>query len=179
MPNTPVRAAAEGLPKFNRRLALFGGLSAAAVLVAAPCAVAAGNPDAELIRLGKELDREFEVNRELMEEAGRLYDVWGTMVQARGLKQDDHAASFPLTQECGYSQANEAWSDCGERIDALVETISDIPAATLAGFAVKANAMLWDMFLWESGHHDSEGEEYSTQVLRGFVAELRKAGGAS
>ncbi|WP_192178826.1 hypothetical protein [Mesorhizobium amorphae] len=45
MPNTQVRAAAEGMPAINlsRRLALLGGLSAAAALAAIPRAQAEGH----------------------------------------------------------------------------------------------------------------------------------------
>lgn len=54
MPNTCVRAAAEGMPGINRRLALLGGLSAAAALAAVPRAHAGAeaghDPLADAIR---------------------------------------------------------------------------------------------------------------------------------
>ncbi|RWK81604.1 MAG: hypothetical protein EOR45_31935 [Mesorhizobium sp.] len=63
MPNTTVRAAAEGMPDVNRRRLLLGlaaaSTAAAALAVAPPAhsAVLGEHPDAELFRLEQEMDK--------------------------------------------------------------------------------------------------------------------------
>lgn len=65
-PNITVRAAAEGLPEINRRLALMGGMSAAALAATSAAvrrasaatisAAPAEHPDAELFRLDRQME---------------------------------------------------------------------------------------------------------------------------
>jgi len=51
MPNTPVRAAAEGLPTINRRTALLAGFAATtAVLVPMACNAPVAPPEAVVVR---------------------------------------------------------------------------------------------------------------------------------
>lgn len=84
MPNTPVLAAGEAMPAANvsRRLALLGGLSAAAALAVVPRAHAAPveHPDAELFRLDQEMeeacarmDEAVAVARRIDSECEKLY----------------------------------------------------------------------------------------------------------
>ena len=79
MPNTSVRAAAEGLPNITRRTALAvtgSGLIAALAGVAASAAQPA--PDAELIVIGRELDAALAEWRIIDAEANRLLATSGT-----------------------------------------------------------------------------------------------------
>ncbi|TPN45324.1 hypothetical protein FJ976_24120 [Mesorhizobium sp. B1-1-9] len=76
MPNTHVLAAGEAMPAANvsRRLALLGGLSAAAALAVMPRAHAAPaeHPDAELFRLDKEMDKAAAAMKEALRACRRL-----------------------------------------------------------------------------------------------------------
>lgn len=175
MPNT-VPAAAEGLPEINRRKALSvtgaGLVAALSTLAVSTCSTpAAAKPDSELLDLGAELDRELANHSALGEEARRLHGIWRALVESESTPVD-RAREDALMDQCSYGRASEEWNACHSRLDALVIRINAIPAATVAGFAVKATALLWDMFIWEDCGDEPDHNE---TVFRNFVAAIRTA----
>lgn len=91
MPNTTVRAAAEGLPKFNRR-SVLGGLAAATAVVAAPNADAAEIVPAPIVAEPQSALSAAEQARWHLSQAHRL------MEEVTGFHYD-----FTLQEELGFA----------------------------------------------------------------------------
>jgi hypothetical protein len=231
MPNTPVRAAAEGMPSINRRKALaitgsglvaaLAGLAAsvqkapaAALVVEQPWEKAKGlahdlsdalnhlddgvwdalvkpsmstaspvwfrqdmskrPPDADLLALGRELDRELAFYDGLRQECHRLYALCLPLFVIGGYR-DEQDAFFAASKASGHDKACRVADRSFRRLDKLAKRIDAVPAVTVAGFAVKATALLWDIFLCES---DDETDR-NTIAYRRFVAAMRRSGGVS
>jgi hypothetical protein len=136
-------------------LAVTGATITGAALAVLPSHAATG-ADAELIRLGKQLDEEMELERRLATEF----------------------LAEPRSNEDSRSRAYDAWVDCLDRVDALVKCVDPLEPVTMAGAAVKAQALLFELFLWEV-NPDEEADRFGVKAMRKFVGELRKAAGVS
>lgn len=123
MPNTTVRAAAEGMPSINRR-AMFAGTAAMAAILAASAVPAepAEHPDVDLFAL----DKEMEAAHERMTQAG---EVCSEICDRTG---GDIVPESEAAEEVFSARVDDLW-EIGRRIFAS-------PANTFEGLAVKLRA---------------------------------------
>ncbi|MET3355930.1 UNVERIFIED_ORG: hypothetical protein ABID33_003857 [Xanthobacter viscosus] len=121
----------------------LGTVAALAVPVAIlPKAEAGEHPDAELLRLGAEFEREHVTLASLKNEEDRLNSVFEAEKERRGTRGWD--ALTALHEEVGAKEAVSQASDQFDKLDAITSVIRSIPARTIAGLAVKVRATAYD-----------------------------------
>ena len=129
------------------------------------------HPDAELIRLGEELAHAMKLCAEAAAEAHRTRDLFERNCKTAGISWGDAETRSVL----GHPEsvvAHDHWSACEVRVRAIVEKIDALSARTTAGLAVRGDALLWSLYLWERGCAEEDYSE-DAQALRAFIAELR------
>ncbi|MDI4657237.1 twin-arginine translocation signal domain-containing protein [Xanthobacter autotrophicus] len=148
MPRPTAAANAALMPEPTRRSLLkasgaLGTVAALAVPVAIlPKAEAAEHPDAELLRLGAEFEREHVILVHLKKEEKRCKSVFEVERARRGTQGWDDLTA--LHEETGYEAAIDRSSDQFDKLDAITSVIRSIPAQTIAGLAVKVRATAYD-----------------------------------
>ncbi|RWN59631.1 hypothetical protein [Mesorhizobium sp.] len=166
----------------NRR-SILGGLAAATAFVATNHADAAANPDAELIRLGKEFDRLRAEYIPLLAESNRLQRVWIDECDQRGvLLQSDCDNGWAIAEEVGSVTADRREEPVQMALDETTKAIFATTATTLAGFAVKAKTLRLEVLpsRWAEEPTESEYEamDWDEEMPLRFLFEIERMAGA-
>lgn len=165
----------------SRRAALGGAstaLAAGAVGLFAPGAAAAGTADAELVALGAAFDAalaDYEAYAPISEAVGytadrRLAELAGGLVSTAPIELWERAWA-----ETGYNAAAAQLDALIDAVNDAARAIRDAPAATLAGFAIKAHAAWWDTAFALDGVQGAMPDERADLV--GLFAAMEKAAG--
>lgn len=148
MTNATVRAAATGLPSFNRRALVAGAtlVAAAALRNCSAPAVADTTPDADLVRLGDEFDRAHAAWLPRWQEWRRLDDEWRATLKARGMSFHTHgdAAVWAVQSEVGAEAASDANDLALSEVERVADEIRLLRPTTIAGIAAKAKVACFD-----------------------------------
>jgi hypothetical protein len=173
----------------NRRAILAGAaaLPAVAVLPAAiaASAAAADNPDAERLRLGKQLEQvEQEFSAQTATDEKRDA-VWEAACERAGLPRIDFGSiphdewmayqdkRFGMRQEKGEVDehgASVVWGNILDRLYRLVDEILPRKAVTAAGFAVRARAVAMAASeLWDGDEHENKHEKLFIEAASALV----------
>ena len=119
--------------------ALGSAIPAAALPAGHATAELASHPDAELIRLGKELDRLRPINAELGTELWVLQKGWIAELDRRGVKvQSDVDSGCPIYNELGGAEVEDRHDRVADLCVELTKAILAAVPTTIAGLAVKA-----------------------------------------
>lgn len=157
----------------------FTAIAPATMTVAA--ALDYGRSDAELIRLGKELDRLRAEYYPLRDEAHRLHHLWIDTCQARGVRLGSDAA-WAIAEEVGVVAADQQEEPVQIALDATVTAILAAPATALAGLAVKAKVIRLEVrgCAVEPTEAEYRAMDWSDETVIRFCYEIeRMAGGAA
>ncbi|MGB7089512.1 MAG: hypothetical protein WBL57_06090 [Methylovirgula sp.] len=207
MPQSTVPAAATGLPASTEahgripagghatiipadRREFLRQLAAASVLTI-PVAAAAfvhGDPDAELARLGAEFERHYAEYVALAGEMIRIGDRFEEEAERQGIdprhRRDDYPKWVRLRHDVGYEAAITSSNAKAEIIDEIAKRIRAIPAAGIAGMAVKAAVLHFDCLTavdhvgyWNDESYDPD--DWGIEQVHNFVAEIRAIAGGS
>lgn len=161
--------------KLNRRQALAG----AAVLAGAaaiPYPSAASDPSTmQLLELGSELERLRRRITRLHRRVRRLAAAAERAVATRRASaESNHPQQLSLARtEIGHARAWRDWSTAVDRSLRLAAQIRSLPAHDLAGWSVKYQALLWELFEHEPSPPIS-GQQL--RLLRRLGRELQCAG---
>jgi hypothetical protein len=181
MPNTAVRAAAEGMPSINRRRAILSAGAAAAALAVTSLPAEPATADAELLRLGQELDRLRPEFIPLKDEADELLQVWLDECHRRGVSLDSDA-SHAFAEEIGLQAAERRAQPLEYAVGRTTDAILAASATTLAGLAVKAKALRLEALRNrpEVEPTDAEYEEmdFDEEMVLRFIFEIERLAGA-
>jgi len=163
--------------KLTRRQALMaagviaGGL-ALPVLAAAPV-----SDNSLLLQLGRELDRvrrrTTRLHRKVRHLAARAELVLEQSGGEDGGSDLDRRKRLDLIRkQLGYDQAWQTWSSAVDLSLDLAASIRRIPATDLAGFAVKHQALVWELFSHELAIGSAESQ---LRLIGKFGRELQRA----
>jgi hypothetical protein len=175
----------EAMSMLNRRNAL--ALVATLPALAAPAAVAAmGSPDAELLRLGEQLDRVIadynaqqlkdRLRRELFEAKVEL--VTGIPLRNAPAIADESPAAVAYYDARGaLAKADDSdtdeespWTPIHDRLYPIVDAILSRRAQTIAGLAVQARAIVMGHAdIWDALDEDTERERLFIESVCAFV----------
>jgi hypothetical protein len=161
------------------RRAVLTALPAAAIGIGAlwPAAAAGADRDAELIRLGAEFDRIYAEYLPLYEEVGRLGGIFEDAVDELELNiggKADFAVWRHLRIETGYEGAIIAAEAVGCRIDPLANRVFEIPAASIAGLAVKARYAQFYNHSIDKIKVPARDQDYDVFVLCELVRDIQR-----
>ncbi|HEV7254510.1 MAG TPA: hypothetical protein VGN97_15600 [Mesorhizobium sp.] len=158
-------------------------LPAAAAATALPAiALAASNPDAELIALGKQFDTLRAAWLPLWRDMWRLDAEWRGLIEERGLSLDRDSEAWQIHNEVGVTAAMDRADAALLPLEEIGQRILSIKPQTLAGLAVWAKATRSEAVSADAAdtpeeewHHLDWNEE---RVMR-FLAEVERLAGAS
>jgi hypothetical protein len=180
MPNTPVRAAAEGMPSINRRRAMLGAGAAIAALAATTLPAEPATADAELIRLGQELDRLRPEFIPLKAVSSRLQQVWLDECHRLGVSLDADA-SHAFAEEIGLRAAERRVEPLETALGRTADAILAASATTLAGLAVKAKALRLEVLPYRpelEAKAEYEEMDWDDEVVLRFMFDIERLAGA-
>lgn len=162
----------------TRRIAIASLCAAVAVPVIARPALAA---DAELIALGKEMDRLYALMVDAQIRAKPNWDAWQKELAAFGLRGERNPILHISNEEyeAAWDRVDAAFpvafptpDDVSDMMDAPSRRIMALPAATVAGLAVKARLYqkeceeLWGKPLRELDWQERLARQLAESVLR-------------
>jgi hypothetical protein len=170
------------LESASRRSVVKGAAALAALAI--PAAAVAVGDDAELLRLGAELDALYPLKVETREACAAMCDAADDEVDRRlgfsprqGFKMTDEQGEqyMAVAREVYATGADAAvWRDTAvwETVDVIHGKILNLPAHTAAGVAVKARAlaMFYQWNLWQEERPDDWGD----QILRDLIEAVCK-----
>ena len=163
--------------RLTRRQALIGAGVMAGGL-ALPVQVAAPVSDNSLLlRLGRELDgvrrHSTRLHRKVRRLATRAEQVLEQSGGEDGGSDLNRRERLDLVRkQVGYDQAWHAWSSTVDLSLDLAASIRRVPATDLAGFAVKHQALVWELFSHELTIGSAESQP---RLLGNFGRELQRA----
>lgn len=139
--------------KLTRRLAMTGALALVAPTTT-PAAIG-DDPDAELVRLGKEFDAARAIEKRLWE---------------RGSDEDDAAYAACSPEACSHGESPCIGECAQNRTMEIVHQIVDLPCHTLAGLRVKAAVSRY----FYDGHEVIDvGDEVRSQIAEFLAPDCR------
>ncbi|KAB0680177.1 hypothetical protein [Aureimonas leprariae] len=183
MPNVPIRATGEAAPAVSRRAFLRTSANASAAVVAASgiavltsSSQAAEHPDAELVALGIEFDAlfaQYKSSTTKAEAASEAFQAARPAPTEGGPAFEAWWADYSVAVDGDWGPSDE-WS---ERVAAVTEKIRALSATTLAGFAVKARTLRFDLAKWGDSPEPMLDWDWDDESLERFVREIEAAGG--
>jgi len=136
-------------------------LAVAATLTIPAIAEVAKNPDAELFRLGAEFDRLRAEYLPLEAESQRCLQAWLEQCNQRGVSLDvDQASGERIAQQVGSVDADARTIPVERAFHATIEALLMMPAATLAGLAIKAKVIRLAVLFQDHDEEEPTEEEY-------------------
>ena len=155
----------------NRRAVLAGAATLPALTLPA---IAANEPDAELLAIGRQYDALVLV----YEDARRRSEPWIAAQQRvlSGLSKRPHTdAETMAALEQVEREFPVAFPDCDDAMDATYAPacrIMALPATTIAGLAVKARLAKFSAFqLWETAEEDQDWDKLAVRKLIDSILE--------
>ncbi|GGD93615.1 hypothetical protein GCM10011390_10440 [Aureimonas endophytica] len=183
MQNDPNGATGEAVPAPTRRAFLRTAATAGASVAAGGMAImatpshAAGHPDAELLALGAEFDRAFAAYKIAAVHASNLADAFhaknGTWPRKAEQRHNAYAAAYGRDVD----PAIVASDDAARVADKLAIRIRSIPAKTLAGVAVKARTLRYDLCKWGDDPEPMSEWDWDDFCLESFIRGIQEIGG--
>jgi hypothetical protein len=146
--------------------------------------VPVNNPDAELIRLGNELDRLRPIYHAVGEELGTCQKRWIEECDRRGVSlQSDCDNGWAIYHELGAKEIEARYDPLADRFNELNEAVLAAVPATLAGLAVKARAVRLDCTSCRTDTEPTEAEykamdDWIEEMIIRFVVDVERLAGA-
>lgn len=151
------------------------GACAIAAIAGAPALASMQHPDAELLRLGIELNRLLPAIAPLKAEEDKRNKIFEAEASRIGLVLWG-VAWRKLRIEMGVEEAICELGAADMAIDAVTEQIRRTPSKTFAGIAVKARALRWDCMLFCEHDLTRNEQDWPEQVMTDFVDEMERLG---
>jgi hypothetical protein len=172
----------------TRRAALGGAAAIAVLPIAAMGPAAAGKDDAELLRLGAELDafypqwlrdreREYAAHDAAEEELERRLGFQPGPHMTRPQAKEWHQTMIAVWDETGTNAVVKSCEASWNRLDRIQQRLLKLEAHTPAGVAVKARALarfsMWKA--WEK----AEPDDWNDHLVRHLIEAVCKLAGTS
>ncbi|ABS68655.1 hypothetical protein Xaut_3426 [Xanthobacter versatilis] len=182
MPKPTAAANAAPMPITTRRTFLkaggaLGTVAALAVPVAVlPKAEAAEHPDAELLRLGAEFERNLVLLKAEMERNAPVRERYARAVERRrgDLNREPFDNFVKRRVVVEHDDAIDREDAFFNAMDALAERIREKPATGVAGLAVRARVAAYDSHILLKPDNHPDLQEWDNQCLLSFFREVER-----
>ncbi|MEQ1956331.1 hypothetical protein [Mesorhizobium sp. CN2-181] len=163
------------------RRKLLASTPALAVAVATPaaavCTMPTSEPDAELLRLGAEFERQYEAWKPYWRTMHAMGETWQEF--ARSGRFADFMDAWRTPEGDAYEAAIETNNEKLTRLDELAKRIRAIPPSTLAGLMVHARVCRFDCLPLPKLEEAREDWDWDVECLTGFLEHVERMAGSA